>query len=147
MIVKAVHEQSVQQMTFCTVGVFSSTTRWRWCFGIEQPELGHGVAAVGEQALAERGIDPGPGDDARAVPRHPLLLGEVRELLDRLGRLQAAFVEGGLDRIDALLHGSDGGLRGVLVGHVTSPSGRKEYSESPGVGQASMPPVLSAPAR
>jgi hypothetical protein len=29
MIVNAVHEQSVQQMTFCTFGVFSSTTRCR----------------------------------------------------------------------------------------------------------------------
>jgi nitrile hydratase len=29
MTVNAVHEHSVQQMTFCTVGVFSSTTRWR----------------------------------------------------------------------------------------------------------------------
>ena len=29
MIEKAVHEQSVQQITLCTVGVFSSTTRCR----------------------------------------------------------------------------------------------------------------------
>ena len=29
MIVKAVHEHCVQQMTFCTAGVFSSTTRCR----------------------------------------------------------------------------------------------------------------------
>ena len=29
LIEKAVHEHNVQQMTLCTVGVFSSTTRWR----------------------------------------------------------------------------------------------------------------------
>ena len=34
MIVNAVHEQSVQQMTLWTVAVFSSATRWRWWRGI-----------------------------------------------------------------------------------------------------------------
>ena len=81
-----------------------------------QAELGHGVAAVGQQALAERRIGPGPGDDAGAVLRDPLLLGSMGELVDELGRLQAALVESGLDGVGALFDGRDIGMEMGLVG-------------------------------
>ena len=74
-----------------------------------EAELLDGGAAVGEQALAKRRIDPGPRHDARAVLRNPLFLREVAQLLDRFGRLHPALVQRRLDGVDALLHG--GGAR------------------------------------
>ena len=39
MMVKAVQEHRVQQITFCRSAVFSNTTRLRWCSGMGKPML------------------------------------------------------------------------------------------------------------
>jgi hypothetical protein len=71
--------------------------------GHREAELGHGSAAVGEQAGTELRIDPRLGDHPRAVLRQPLLLGQVLELGDDVVRGQAALVQDRFDRGKALL--------------------------------------------
>jgi len=91
-----------------------------------EAEFGHGVAAVGKQALAEGWIGPRLGDHARPVLRHPFLLGEMLELADEVGGLHAALVEGGLDGIGPGLDGGGGLMLMGLVGHGLLP-GRQQF--------------------
>ena len=84
----------------------------------ERAKLLDGGAAIGEQALAERSVDPGPRHCARAVLRNPLLRCKVIQLLHSFCRFHAALVERGLDGIDALLHRGRASNDGVLIGHV-----------------------------
>ena len=80
-------------------------------------ELGNGIAAVGQQALAEGRIGPCLGDDARTVLRHPLLFGQVLEFVDEFAGLHAALFERRLDGVDALLDGSRAPTDVGLIGH------------------------------
>jgi hypothetical protein len=82
-----------------------------------EPELGHRIAAIGQQALAEGGIRPGLGNDARAIVGDPLFLGEVLELVDEFGRLHAALLECRLNGVGPLLDGGDGVMNVGLVWH------------------------------
>src|SRR5271155_6218992 len=84
----------------------------------EKAELLDGSAAVGEQAFAERGVDPSPGDHARAVLWDPFLCSKVVQLLHRFCRLHASLIEHRLDCIHAPLHGSRAPNDGVLTRHV-----------------------------
>ena len=86
-----------------------------------EAQLGNGGAAIGEQALAKCRVDPGPGHDARAVARHPLLLGKAAQFLDGLGGLQAALVERRLDGIDTPLHRRGALDDAIMVGHIVAP--------------------------
>src|SRR6185503_774314 len=91
-------------------------------------ELGDGLAAVRQQPLLEFGIGPGLGDDARAILGDPLLLNGVLEVLDELERLHAALFEGGLDGVDALLHGGGVLLDRAVVGHASLPGWSPQYN-------------------
>ena len=82
--------------------------------GQRQPELIDRGSTIGQQALAKCGISPCPGYDTRAVLRHPLLLREMVELLDRCAGVQPAVVEHGLDSINALF--DRGGALETLLG-------------------------------
>ena len=73
--------------------------------GHGEAELGDGVAAVGQQALAERGIRPRLGHHARAVARNPFLFDQARVLVDEVGGLHAPRLERGFERRRALVNG------------------------------------------
>jgi len=105
MMVKAVHEHRVQQITFCTAARVLQHHEMAMVRGHRESELGHCCAAIGQQALAERGVCPGPGDDTGAVLRQPFLKRQVTQFADGLGRLQPVRIERRLDCVDALLHG------------------------------------------
>ena len=83
-----------------------------------EAELGNGIAAVGQQALAEGRIGPRLGDDARTVLRHPLLFSQVLEFVDEFAGLHAALFERRLDGVDALLDGGRALPHVGLIGHV-----------------------------
>src|SRR4029079_9530425 len=83
-----------------------------------EAELGDGGAAVGEEALAECGVDPGARHDASAVLRNPLPLGELSQFTAALGSIQAALVERLLDGIDAPLDRGGALNDGSVIGHM-----------------------------
>ena len=89
--------------------------------GHRESQLGHRLAPVREQALAESGIGPGPGDHARAVLGNPFFLGEVAQLIHRVARAEAARVHRGLHRVDALLHAGRALDDSICIGHGRSP--------------------------
>ena len=111
-----------------------------------ETEFGDRGAAIGEQALAELWIDPGLGDDTRAILRNPLLLGEVLQLLDGFRGVQAALVERRLDGVGAPFHGGGALDDGIWIGHLhrskrhSMPS-TNQYFLSFVAGQAALLPV------
>jgi hypothetical protein len=84
-----------------------------------EPELGDGGAPVGEQALAERRIDPGSRHHACPILWNPLFLGKVVQLLHRLRCVHPTRVEGRLNGPDPLLDSGSGLYDAILVRHLT----------------------------
>ena len=83
-----------------------------------EAKLGDGLAAIGEQAIAERWIDPGSRDDTCPILWNPLFLSEVVQLLDSLGRVHSTRVERGLNRFNPLLNGGGALNDAIVAGHV-----------------------------
>src|ERR1700693_6107463 len=94
MIVKAVQEHCVQQITFCSVGAFSSTTRCRWCAGM---------------------VSPSSATARAPFLGNPLFFSEMLEFLDELAGHQPARFERSLDGVGSLLHGSDSRMHVSLI--------------------------------
>src|SRR5258708_27191871 len=109
-----------------------------------ESQLGHRREPIAEEALAESGIDPRARDDPRAVARKPFLLRLVADLLDGLGRLQAARLERRLDGVDALLDRSGADNDAIVPGHALSNPpctchGRRTPSSCPTAARAPEP--------
>ena len=86
-----------------------------------EAKLGDGLAAIGEQAIAERWIDPGSRHDTCAILWNPLFLSEVVQLLDSLRRVHSTRVERGLNRFNPLLNGGGALNDAIVAGHVLAP--------------------------
>ena len=79
MIVKAVQEHSVQQMTLWDFRRVLERHEMTMVGGHAEAELADRLFSVCQQALSERGVGPRLGDDAGPMPlrTHPPLLGDM----------------------------------------------------------------------
>ena len=84
-----------------------------------EAKFGDGHAPIGEQALAERWIDPGSRHDTCPILWIPLLLSKMIQLLDRLRRVHSSRVEGGLNRLNPLLDSGSALYDAIVVRHLT----------------------------
>jgi hypothetical protein len=120
--VNPVHEHSVQQMTFCALGVFSSTTRCLWCADMVRPSSATAALPFSSRRAAEVGIGPGAGDDLGAVGRDPLLFCDPGKLFDKPSRDQVPLLKCPLQRCHATFDGRGYAGRILIIMHEPNPS-------------------------
>ena len=105
----------MQTTRLCTLGVFS-TDQHVLPLHAGVAQLGDGRGGVGQQALLEGGIDPGPCHHARAVARADLVFVSVDQRIERRGIHQPLFHQQGFQRFDAQGGIGGHGLVFVIVG-------------------------------
>ena len=101
---------------WCSAGVFSTTTS---VAAAGQTELGDARTPSCEQPRLEVRVDPGAGDDLRALQRADVLLVLADPLVDGLGREQPLLDQERLQRLGPQRHV---GLLLRVVGHRLHPS-------------------------
>ena len=80
-------------------------------------QLGHSGLAVGQQTIAESGVDPGLGHHTRAALGQPHVFGVVHALGNAGAGIQAMRLQGVLDGRSALRQWGNGGCVGGHGGH------------------------------